>query len=133
MGRCNKCKHYNGGHGTYPCVFCDPPFENRYEPKGDEDMTESEAIIQFKERLNISDYKEQIPEYYEAMEIAINALEKQIPKKPTFQYNLSDTVSVFECDCGKTIKVRHDAGVMANNDAPKFCDNCGKKFNWESE
>ena len=44
-------------------------------------MTDSESIMEFKERLAIDDYKEQIPEYYEAMELAIKALEKQIPKQ----------------------------------------------------
>lgn len=44
-------------------------------------MTEREAIMEFKERLAIDDYKEQIPEYCEVMELAINALEKQIPKQ----------------------------------------------------
>lgn len=44
-------------------------------------MTDSEAIMEFKERLAIDDYKEQIPEYYEAMELAIKALEKQIAKQ----------------------------------------------------
>ena len=44
-------------------------------------MTDSEAIEQFKERLAIPDYKEHIPEYYEAMELAIKALEKQIAKQ----------------------------------------------------
>lgn len=39
-------------------------------------MTNKEAIEQFKERLAITDYKKQIPEYYEAIEMAIAALEK---------------------------------------------------------
>lgn len=42
-------------------------------------MTYQEAIQQFKERLAIQDYKEQIPEYYEAMEPAVKALEMRIP------------------------------------------------------
>lgn len=42
-------------------------------------MTYQEAIQQFKERLAIQDYKEQIPEYYEAMELAVKALEMRIP------------------------------------------------------
>ena len=67
------------------------------------------------------------------MELIINALEKQIPKKPIFQFNLSDTVSRFECDCGKIIKVRHDIGIMDNNDAPNYCDNCGQKLDWSDE
>ena len=91
-------------------------------------------------------------EQKEAFSVAINALEeiqqykalgtveelrlvkeKQIPKNPIFQFNLSDTVSRFECDCGKIIKVRHDIGIMDNNDAPNYCDNCGQKLDWSDE
>ena len=39
-------------------------------------MTNEEAIVEFKQRLSIKDYKEQIPEYYSAMELAISALEE---------------------------------------------------------
>ena len=39
-------------------------------------MTNKEAIEQFKERLAIIDYRKQIPEYYEAIEMAVEALEK---------------------------------------------------------
>ena len=39
-------------------------------------MTNEEAIEQFKERLAITDYRQQIPEYYEAIEMAVEALEK---------------------------------------------------------
>ena len=39
-------------------------------------MTINEAIEQFKERLAITDYRKQIPEYYEAIEMAVEALEK---------------------------------------------------------
>ena len=39
-------------------------------------MTNKEAIEQFKERLVITDYRQQIPEYYEAIEMAVEALEK---------------------------------------------------------
>lgn len=39
-------------------------------------MTNKEAIEQFKERLAITDYRKQIPEYYEAIEMAVEALEK---------------------------------------------------------
>ena len=53
-------------------------------------MTDSEAIEQFKERIDIPDYKEQIPEYYEAMELAINALEKQIPKQIVTEVQAED-------------------------------------------
>ena len=39
-------------------------------------MTNKEAIEQFKERLAITDYRQQIPEYYEAIEMAVDSLEK---------------------------------------------------------
>ena len=39
-------------------------------------MTIKDAIEQFKERLAITDYRQQIPEYYEAIEMAVEALEK---------------------------------------------------------
>lgn len=54
----------------------------------------------------------------EALNMAIKALEKQMPKKPIFNHNLSDTLSVFHCECGNTIKVSHDIGIMNNNNAP---------------
>ena len=39
-------------------------------------MTNEKAIEQLKERLAITDYRQQIPEYYEAIEMAIAALER---------------------------------------------------------
>lgn len=63
----------------------------------------------------------------------INAVEKQVEKKPIFQFNLSDTVTRFECKCGNIIKVRHDIGIMDHNDAPNYCNNCGQKFDWSDE
>ena len=65
-----------------------------------------------------------------AIEMAINALGNQIPKKPIFDFNSSDTLSRFHCDCGTSIKVHHDIGTMDNNDAPNYCSNCGLKFDW---
>ena len=65
-----------------------------------------------------------------AYDVAINALEKQITKKPIFDFNSSDTSSKFHCTCGKIIWVHHDIGTMDNNDAPNYCSNCGLKFDW---
>lgn len=39
-------------------------------------MTEQEAIEQFKEHLAIEEYRQQIPKYYEAMELAVKSLEE---------------------------------------------------------
>lgn len=68
-----------------------------------------------------------------ATRVAIKALEKQIPKRPIFSHNLSDTLSVFHCECGNVIKVSHDTGIMDNNNAPNYCSNCGCKFDWSDE
>lgn len=56
-----------------------------------------------------------------------------ITKKPIFDYNLSDTLSKFHCECGKTIKVSHDIGIMDNNDAPSYCSKCGCRLDWSDE
>lgn len=58
---------------------------------------------------------------------------KQTAKKPIFNHNLSDTLSVFHCECGNTIKVSHDIGIMDNNNAPNYCSKCGCKFDWSDE
>ena len=95
-------------------------------------MTESEAIELFKERLTLikEHYAGEVKNYEEALEIGIQALEKQIPKKPIFGYNLSDTLSVFHCECGNAIKVSHDIGIMNNNNAPNYCSKCGCRLDW---
>lgn len=58
------------------------------------------------------------------------ALKRQIPMKPIFNHNLSDTLSVFHCECGNTIKVSHDVGIMNNNNAPNYCSKCGCRLDW---
>ena len=56
--------------------------------------------------------------------------DNQIPQKPIFDFNYSDTLSKFHCPCGNIIKVHHDIGTMDNNDTPNYCSNCGNKFDW---
>lgn len=69
----------------------------------------------------------------DAVDVAIQALEKQIPKRPIFNHNLSDTLSLFHCECGNAIKVSHDIGIMDNNNAPNYCSKCGCRFDWSDE
>lgn len=98
-------------------------------------MTESEAVEWIKELKG----SEEILEFYyaesfiKACDMAIQALEKQMPKKPIFNHNLSDTLSVFHCECGNTIKVSHDIGIMNNNNAPNYCSKCGCRLDWSDE
>ena len=72
-------------------------------------------------------------DYAIAFEMAVEALETQVPKKPMFSHNLSDTLSVFRCECGNAIKVSHDVGIMNNNNAPNYCSKCGCRLEWSDE
>ena len=85
-------------------------------------MTNKEAIEQLRERLAITDYRQQIPEYYEAIELAVEALEKQMPKKPN--YVPDDDTCVYyhwECpECGNKDKtkmnvIRRTCGYLGEN------------------
>lgn len=98
-------------------------------------MTEIEAIKEFKERIELIEkcYLGEAGDYKEVLEIGVKALEKQIPKKPIFNHNLSDTLSVFHCECGNTIKVSHDVGIMNNNNAPNYCRKCGCRLDWSDK
>lgn len=95
-------------------------------------MTESEAIeaIQFDLEIGGEIHSQVL---CDAVNVAIQSLEKHIPKKPIFDYNLSDTLSEFHCDCGNNIKVKHDIGVIDNNDAPNYCSKCGCKLDWSDK
>ena len=85
-------------------------------------MTIDEAIKQFEERLEIPDYKTQIPEYYEAMELAVEVLEKQVPKKP--KRNIPVFGHSYECAyCGNELEVNSFNG--------QYCHWCGQKLDWE--
>lgn len=102
-------------------------------------MTENEAIekvknmrlfMQIEDKSNDCKFRE---DDYKANEMAIQALEKQIPKEPIFDHNLSDTLSIFHCECGNAIKVSHDIGIMDNNNAPNYCSKCGCRLDWSDE
>lgn len=98
-------------------------------------MNEQEAMETL-ERLFSDSTNEDYPFtecFAEALTIALQALEKQIPMKPIFNHNLSDTLSVFHCECGNTIKVSHDIGIMDNNNAPNYCSKCGCRLDWSDE
>lgn len=98
-------------------------------------MTESEAIEEFNQRLELIEkcYRGEVEDYKQALELGVKALEKQIAKKPIFNHNLSDTLSLFHCECGNAIKVSHDIGIMDNNNAPNYCSKCGCRLDWGDE
>ena len=83
-------------------------------------MTESEAIMELQDNVdlpfgsNVSD---------EASRMAINALEKQIPKKPKDRYKTKyvwDSAYCPVCNCGITARW-------------VYCQCCGQKLDWSDE
>ena len=79
-------------------------------------MTKSEAKV-----ILESEYKfhGECSVFGEALTIAINALEKQIPKKP----KTDDRYVMYICPCcNDFIKVNHN-----------YCTNCGQAIDWSDE
>lgn len=93
-------------------------------------MEESEAI---KELHKIRPRGGIIPQKRaEALDVAIQALEKQIPKKPIMKQYFEDLEEKYLCcpTCGEILTDR----IPADNKTFYFhCMNCGQKFNWGDE
>ena len=63
-------------------------------------------------------------EHIKSIEMAIQALEKQIPKKPHKNF---EKFSGVWCSCGKYF------GKGYFVDKPIYCPNCGQKLDWSDE
>lgn len=103
-----------------------------------EEVQQYRAIGTPEELQNMkSDYFEALSDWRQYRKIGTleecRAAVEQTAKKPIFSHNLSDTLSAFHCECGNTIKVSHDIGIMNNNNAPNYCSNCGCRFDWSDE
>lgn len=92
-------------------------------------MTESEAIEELK--YDCKELGKAIPcdtswgsSFENAYRIAIQAIEKQIPKKP--QKTFEKLIGVW-CSCGKYFV----KGYFVDN--PNYCPNCGQKLDWNDE
>lgn len=98
------------------------------------DKIVKESIIDLQEYIGSGLYNASDPPIYlQTAMLAIQALEKQVPRKPIFEINFSDTCSRYHCKCGKKIKIHHDSGILNNNDAPKYCENCGQRLDWSDD
>jgi hypothetical protein len=90
-------------------------------------MEESEAI---KELHKIRPRGGIIPQKRaEALDVAIQALEKQIPKKPIMKQYFEDLEEEYLCcpTCGEILTDR----IPADNKTFYFhCMNCGQKLDW---
>lgn len=98
-------------------------------------MTESEAI---KELHSIRPRGGIIPQKRaKALDMAIQALEKQIPKKPmriersAMGWEYKD----YYCPCGRFIGPEpHIKSILEKGEVPvKYCDDCGQKLDWAEE
>lgn len=87
-------------------------------------MEECEAI---KELHNIRPRGGIIPQKRaEALDVAIQALEKQIPKKP--KTNRIDSETIY-CKCPSC----NITTVLYRNCIMNYCKECGKKLDWSDE
>ena len=95
-------------------------------------MTESEAIKILQRDLQIQLENKALPDGIEAIQIAIQALEKQIPKKPIMKQYFENLEEEYLC-CPTCGEILTDRIPMDNKDFYFHCLNCGQKFNWESD
>lgn len=82
-------------------------------------MTNEEAIIDIRENIQpIIGGK--------SLDIAISAIEKQIPKKP-----INVEKHYYECPCCKQdLGVSDDDIFVYENPIKNYCDNCGQALDW---
>ena len=91
-------------------------------------MTTQEAIEFFKGELEGGKCSEHCVQC-NANEFALQALEKQIPKKPILDTIFPSGVKWFRCPiCNK--KIVSKLGEWISGRPQKYCDNCGQKLDW---
>lgn len=86
-------------------------------------MTEAEALKIFKDGLLIEN---KIPLIAPAYEVAINALEKQIAKKPKYlPLKEGITLTNYECPICGCRRLGHGIDIDKC-----YCPECGQKLDW---
>lgn len=106
-------------------------------------MTESEAIeklknmrlfMQIEDKNNDCKFTE---DDYKANEMAIQALEKQIPMKPVrkLRSGMGNDYRDYYCSCGMFIGYEPRVRNYLESGTPPFsyCCNCGQKFDWSDD
>lgn len=89
-------------------------------------MTAKEAIEILKEE---HDYTQFLSYVNQALEMAIKALEKQIPKKAISTYK-----GHYKCPtCENYIDITDDDLYVYEIEPPKCCDECGQALDWGDE
>ena len=90
-------------------------------------MTEQEAIERLNFRKMLRMHGEDMNEEFD---IAIKALEKQIPKKV-----VENRWIYTRCDCGHEFSIHHGDGYYSipYKQKTNYCHNCGQKLDWGKE
>ena len=71
-------------------------------------------------------------EHIKSIEIAINSLERQIPKKPEYEADgYADGELVY--DYAKCPICGHDFEYGINDWGCEYCSDCGQKLDWEND
>lgn len=89
-------------------------------------MTYQEAIERIKIHNEHHSQQERFAIYItEALNMAIEALEKQMPEAPILDIIYPSGIKSYNCPvCGKGCLVRTDSYC------PKYCSNCGQALDW---
>ena len=90
-------------------------------------MEVKEAIRRIKEHFRVHDDGRPTPYLDKAVDIAIEALEKQIPKKV-----VENRWIYTRCDCGHEFSIHHGDGYYSipYKQKTNYCPNCGQKLDW---
>lgn len=92
-------------------------------------MDEKEAIERLTDHFRIHYDGRPTPYLDKAVAIAMNALHKQIPKKPINKTKLDDAASLAYENCNIVVCPTCDRRLKLKSKG-KYCDKCGQKLDW---
>lgn len=84
-------------------------------------MKLEEAIKQFEYRLAFHEYRNDVPEYFEAMQIAVESIKRQIPRRPEHAHHFG--YCDYECP-----SCRMPIGMIPKD--AEYCKSCGQAIDW---
>lgn len=77
--------------------------------------------------VELKDYNKVTEKIQEACDMGVEAIEKQIPKKPIQQS--TDEKTHYKCVCGKISMTVYTDGIRQGY-TPNYCPTCGQKLDW---
>lgn len=94
-------------------------------------MDKERAIEELKSRIALIDreYKNKAKEYREVLQMAVDAIDKQVPMQPRYEGDgYCDGELVY--DMAYCPKCDHDFEYNINDWGSKFCPDCGQALDW---